>query len=164
MKKLWNVKDTVILIAIGALGTVGEELANHLKTIRIPIIISYLQKAPLVGTAFILRRVLTFQRVGNSQMSRHFSRQVVMLYQKYIIIIIIIIIIITIIVIIIIIIIMIIIILIYLISSLLVTTAAIQKCNQIWELHTFSQEHKNLKNLSVIILEVISFSSQEGTF
>ena len=163
MKKLWNVKDTVILIAIGALGTVGEELANHLKTIRIPIIISYLQKAPLVGTAFILRRVLTFQRVGNSQMSRHFSRQVVMLYQKYIIIIIIIIII-TIIVIIIIIIIIMIIILIYLISSLLVTTAAIQKCNQIWELHTFSQEHKNLKNLSVIILEVISFSSQEGTF
>ena len=108
-------------------------------------------KAPLVGTAFILRRVLTFQRVGNSQMSRHFSRQVVMLYQKYIIIIIIIII-------------MIIIIIIYLISSLQVTTAAIQKCNQIWELHTFSQEHKNLKNLSVIILEVISFSSQEGTF
>ena len=157
MKKLWNVKDTVILIAIGALGTVGEELANHLKTIRIPIIISYLQKAPLVGTAFILRRVLTFQRVGNSQMSRHFSRQVVMLYQKYIIIIIIIVIIIIIIMI-------IIIIIIYLISSLLVTTAAIQKCNQIWELHTFSQEHKNLKNLSVIILEVISFSSQEGTF
>ena len=161
MKKLWNVKDTVILIAIGALGTVGEELANHLKTIRIPIIISYLQKAPLVGTAFILRRVLTFQRVGNSQMSRHFSRQVVMLYQKYIIIIIIIVIII---IIIIIIIMIIIIIIIYLISSLLVTTAAIQKCNQIWELHTFSQEHKNLKNLSVIILEVISFSSQEGTF
>ena len=152
MKKLWNVKDTVILIAVGALGTVGEELANHLKTIRKPIVISYLQKAPLVGTAFILRRVLTFQRVGNSQMSRHFSRQVVMLYQKYIIIIIIIIII------------MIIIIIIYLISSLQVTTAAIQKCNQIWELHTFSQEHKNLKNLSVIILEVISFSSQEGTF
>ena len=150
MKKLWNVKDTVILIAVGALGTVGEELANHLKTIRKPIVISYLQKAPLVGTAFILRRVLTFQRVGNSQMSRHFSRQVVMLYQKYIIIIIIII--------------MIIIIIIYLISSLQVTTAAIQKCNQIWELHTFSQEHKNLKNLSVIILEVISFSSQEGTF
>ena len=149
MKKLWNVKDTVILIAVGALGTVGEELANHLKTIRKPIVISYLQKAPLVGTAFILRRVLTFQRVGNSQMSRHFSRQVVMLYQKYIIIIIII---------------MIIIIIIYLISSLQVTTAAIQKCNQIWELHTFSQEHKNLKNLSVIILEVISFSSQEGTF
>ena len=59
---------------------------------------------------------------------------------------------------------MIIIIIIYLISSLQVTTAAIQKCNQIWELHTFSQEHKNLKNLSVIILEVISFSSQEGTF
>ena len=150
MKKLWNVKDTVILIAVGALGTVGEELANHLKTIRKPIVISYLQKAPLVGTAFILRRVLTFQRVGNSQMSRHFSRQVVMLYQKYIIIIIIIMIII--------------IIIIYLISSLQVTTAAIQKCNQIWELHTFSQEHKNLKNLSVIILEVISFSSQEGTF
>ena len=152
MKKLWNVKDTVILIAVGALGTVGEELANHLKTIRKPIVISYLQKAPLVGTAFILRRVLTFQRVGNSQMSRHFSRQLVMLYQKYIIIIIIIIII------------MIIIIIIHLISSLQVTTAAIQKCNQIWELHTFSQEHKNLKNLSVIILEVISFSSQEGTF
>ena len=69
---MWNVKAAVILIVVGALGTVSEELENHLKTIGISIVISCLQKAALLRAAFILRRVLTFQRVSNSQMSRHF--------------------------------------------------------------------------------------------
>ena len=36
-------------------GTVREELENHLKTTGIPIVISCLQKAASLGTAFILR-------------------------------------------------------------------------------------------------------------
>ena len=59
VQKLWNVKATVIPIVVGALGTVSEELENHLKTIGIPIVISCLQKAALLGKTFILRRVLS---------------------------------------------------------------------------------------------------------
>ena len=36
-QKLRDVKATVIPIVVGALGTVSEELENHLKTIGIPI-------------------------------------------------------------------------------------------------------------------------------
>ena len=43
VQKLWNVKATVIPVVVGALGTVIEELENHLKTIGIPIIIGCLQ-------------------------------------------------------------------------------------------------------------------------
>ena len=45
MQKLWDVKATVIPIVVGALGTVSEELHNHLKTIVVPIVIRWLQKA-----------------------------------------------------------------------------------------------------------------------
>ena len=58
VQKLWDVKATVIPIVAGALGIVSEEPENHLKTIGIPIVISCLQKAPLLGTALILRRVV----------------------------------------------------------------------------------------------------------
>ena len=58
VQKLWNGKATAIAIVVGALGKVSEELENHLKTIGIRIVISCLQKTVLLGTAFILRRVL----------------------------------------------------------------------------------------------------------
>ena len=58
VQKLWDVKATVIPIVTGALGTVTKVLENHLKTIGIPTVISCLQKAALLGTDFILRRVL----------------------------------------------------------------------------------------------------------
>ena len=45
VQKLWDVKATVIPIVVGALGTVSEELDNHLKTIVVPIVIRWLQKA-----------------------------------------------------------------------------------------------------------------------
>ena len=61
---MWGVKVTFILIVADALGTVCEEVENHLKTIGIPIVISYLQKAVLLGTAFILRRVLGISDSG----------------------------------------------------------------------------------------------------
>ena len=55
---MWDLKATVIPIVVGALGKVSEELENHLQTIGIPIVVSCLQKEQLLGTAFILRRVL----------------------------------------------------------------------------------------------------------
>ena len=61
---MWDIKATVILIVVGASGTVSEELENHLKTIGIPIVISWLQKAAMLGTAFILRRVLDISESG----------------------------------------------------------------------------------------------------
>ena len=54
VQKLWNVKAAVIPVVVGALGTVSEELENHLKTIGIPIVISCSQKTALLGKAFIL--------------------------------------------------------------------------------------------------------------
>ena len=59
-----DVKARVIPIVVGALGTVSEELENRLKTIGMPIVISCLQKAALLGTAFILRRVLDISESG----------------------------------------------------------------------------------------------------
>ena len=64
VQKFWHVKATVIPIEVGALGTISEELENHLKTIGIPIVISCLQKAALLGTAFIFRRVLDNSESG----------------------------------------------------------------------------------------------------
>ena len=64
MQKSWNVKAIVILVVVGALGTVSEELENYEKTIGISIVISYLQKAALLGTVFILRRVLDISESG----------------------------------------------------------------------------------------------------
>ena len=64
VQKFWDVKATVIPIEVGALGTINEELENHLKTIGIPIVISCLQKAALLGTAFIFWRVLDNSESG----------------------------------------------------------------------------------------------------
>ena len=57
-QKMWDVKSTVTPIVVGAFGTVSEELETHLKTIGILIVISFLQKALLLGTALILRKEL----------------------------------------------------------------------------------------------------------
>ena len=59
VQKLWNVKAAVVPVIIGALGTVCEELENHLKRIGIPIAIGCLQKITLLGTAFILRTIIS---------------------------------------------------------------------------------------------------------
>ena len=64
VQELWDANATVIPIVVGALGTVSEELESHLKTIEIPIVVSCLQKAALLGTAFILRRALDILEKG----------------------------------------------------------------------------------------------------
>ena len=64
VQKLRDVKATVTPNVVAALGTACEEIKNHLKTIGIPIVISCLQKAALLVTAFILRRVLDISESG----------------------------------------------------------------------------------------------------
>ena len=61
---MWDVKSTVTPVVVGAFGTVSEKLENDLKTIGIPIVISCLQKALLLGTALILREVLEISESG----------------------------------------------------------------------------------------------------
>ena len=57
-------KAVVVPIVVGALGTVSKELEKHLKLIDIPLVVPYLQKAALLGKAFILRRVLGTSEFG----------------------------------------------------------------------------------------------------
>ena len=42
----------------GAIGTISHNLKFYLKKIEIPTVTSCLQKTAILGTAFILRRVL----------------------------------------------------------------------------------------------------------
>jgi hypothetical protein len=57
--KLWNKKTTIIPIIIGALGSIPEDLSRKLKQLEIPYNITVLQKSVLLGTAGILRQVLS---------------------------------------------------------------------------------------------------------
>ena len=94
VQKLWNLKAIAIPVVAGAFGTVSEELENRLKTVKISIVISCLQKAALLATAFILRKVLGIEWVTLRCQGILSSDKVVMLYQKKLIIMIIILIII----------------------------------------------------------------------
>ena len=64
VEKQWDVKAVVEPIVVGALGTVSKELEKRLKRIDIPLVVPCLQKAALLGTAFILRRVLAISGFG----------------------------------------------------------------------------------------------------
>ena len=64
LQKLWDVKATVIPTVVGSLIMASEELENHLKSIGIPIVVSSLQRTPLLETAFILRSVLGISEKG----------------------------------------------------------------------------------------------------
>ena len=84
---MWNVKATVVTILVCALGTVSEEIENHLKShwnTHCYKLLTGGSIAPLLGTAFILRRVFGIRnlRKGNFQMSRHFSHHVVVMLYK----------------------------------------------------------------------------------
>ena len=56
--KLWNVKAKVVPIVVGALGAVTPNLSKHLDAIGVTTRIELLQKAALLGTARLLRRVI----------------------------------------------------------------------------------------------------------
>ena len=58
LKKLWNIKVTVILIVIGALGTVIKELVHGRENLEIRGQVETIQTTALLRSARILRRVL----------------------------------------------------------------------------------------------------------
>ncbi len=59
IQRIWEKRITVVPIVIGALGTIPNDLKEHLKKIGINKITSnQLQKATLLGTARIIRKYL----------------------------------------------------------------------------------------------------------
>ena len=58
LKKLWNMKVTLIPIVIGALGTVPKGLVQGLEVMEIRGRVGTMQTAALLRSARILRRVL----------------------------------------------------------------------------------------------------------
>ena len=56
--QLWNVKAKVVPIVVGALGAVTPSLSKHLDAIGETTRIELLQKAALLSTARLIRRVL----------------------------------------------------------------------------------------------------------
>ena len=58
LKKVWNMKVTVVPLLVGALGTSAKALEKRLKTIDIDTKITELQKTVLIHTNRILGKVL----------------------------------------------------------------------------------------------------------
>ena len=58
LKKLWNMKMTVIPIMIGAFGTVSKGLLEELEVLEVGGQVETIQTTALLRTARILRRVL----------------------------------------------------------------------------------------------------------
>ena len=74
MALLWDVKAVVVPILVDAVGKVSKQLEKHLKRIDIPLVAPCLQKAVLLGIAFILRRLLSISGFGlNSDTKYEFS-------------------------------------------------------------------------------------------
>ena len=51
-------KTTVIPVVIGALGTITNKLTNYFKLIGVNISFETIKKSALLGSGFILRKVL----------------------------------------------------------------------------------------------------------
>ena len=58
LKKVWNMKVTVVPLIVGALGTPAKALEKRLKSIDIETKITELQKTFIIHTSRILRKVL----------------------------------------------------------------------------------------------------------
>ena len=58
LKKLWNMKVTIVPIVIGALGTITKELLKVLEDLEVGGRVETIQTTALLRTARILRRVL----------------------------------------------------------------------------------------------------------
>ena len=58
LKKLWNMKVTIVPIVVGALGTITEGLLKGLEDLEVGGRIETIQTTTLLRTARILRRVL----------------------------------------------------------------------------------------------------------
>ena len=58
MKKLWNMKVTIVPVVIGVLGTVTKGLLTGLEDLEVGGRVETIQTTALLRTARILRRVL----------------------------------------------------------------------------------------------------------
>ena len=58
LHKIWNVKVTIIPLAVGSLGAIPKQFGNRLKLIGITVGTAQVQKTVLLGTGRILRKVL----------------------------------------------------------------------------------------------------------
>ena len=58
LKKLWNMKVTIVPIVIGALGTITKGLLKGLEDLEVGGLVETIQMTALLRTARILRRVL----------------------------------------------------------------------------------------------------------
>ena len=58
LKKLWNMKVTIVPIVIGALGTISKELLKGLEDLEVGGRVETIQTTALLRTTRILRRVL----------------------------------------------------------------------------------------------------------
>ena len=59
IQRMWNVKTTVIPVIIGATGTISKSLRKYVGNIPGNYEVRELQKTATLGTAHILRKVLT---------------------------------------------------------------------------------------------------------
>ena len=59
--RLWQMKKVVVIpIVVGALGTITTKFEKYIKSLGIDIRIEHVQKSALLGTARIIRKVLSF--------------------------------------------------------------------------------------------------------
>ena len=59
MQRMWNVKTTAIPVIIGATGTVSKSFMKYMSNIPGHHAVREQQKTAILGTAHILRKVLT---------------------------------------------------------------------------------------------------------
>jgi len=59
IQRMWNVKTKVIPVIIGATGTISESFRTYVNNIPGNHEVKELQKTAILGTAHILRKVLT---------------------------------------------------------------------------------------------------------
>jgi hypothetical protein len=59
IRRMWNVKARVIPVIIGATGTISKSFRKYLSSIPGNHEVKELQKTAILGTARILRKVLT---------------------------------------------------------------------------------------------------------
>ena len=58
LQTIWNVKVTMIPLAVGSLGAIPKQFGNRLKQIGITAGTAQVQKTVLLGTARLLKKVL----------------------------------------------------------------------------------------------------------
>lgn len=58
ISRLWNVRTKVVPVIVGALGTITEKLVPYLASLGVSLSFETIQKAGLLGSAHILRKVL----------------------------------------------------------------------------------------------------------